>query len=1049
MDEIEFERITVEHGLSHSSVNSILQDREGFMWFGTDNGLNRFDGYDLVVFQTDPDGDSGLSHETVTSMVEDASGALWIGTRGGLDRLDVHTGRFSHHRHDEANPHSLTDDQVLVLYQDSTQQLWVGTSGGLDRLDQNAEGFVHYRADAGNPDSLPDDRILSVYEDSSGILWVGTWRGLARWNPDHDDFTRYQLVPQDASGLRQNAVHAIVEDSNGTLWIGTGGNGFYRFDRQTGRFRRHLVDPQDQRGFVQNRVLAIHQDDEGLVWLGTDGGGLYRFNEKGTLVVACQRDPQDSASLSSNYVNVIYEGRHGVLWIGTSGGGVNKLDRDKHQFALHQADPANPSSLSHNRVLALCEDEDGILWIGTDGGGLDRFDPTSRTFTHYTHDPRDPHSLSSNRVSAIHQGQDGNLWIGTWGGGVAELDPEKGRFTDYQADPSDPHALSSNVVHAIYQDREGVLWVGTDVSLDRFDPDTGQFIDYLGLELEVRAIRETIQGDIWFGTDDGLAVFDREYGRVIKYRTYADSRDDFRRNDLNAIHQDSRERLWIGTAGGLSQFDPRTEVFTHYGEEHGLAHHDVRGILEDDRGRLWISTAGGLSRFDPSSEVFRNYDVSDGLQGYEFTRAHCKSRDGVIFFGGINGFNVLDPASVKDNPYPPPVILTSLTQGGEALAARPLIGNVEGIRLTWPNNFFEFTYVALNYHQTDKNQYAYKLEGFDREWNAVGTRRFGRYTNLPGGTYNLRIKASNNDGTWNEPGTSVRVNVVPPFWSTGWFRGTVLLVLVAGAGVGYQFRVRGVEARSRELEKLAADRTAALSRANELLKQEISERKRAEKALAKRAAEAAVTAERSRLARELHDAVTQLLFSARLIAEALPDIWESDREEGVKLLVEIQRLSAGALAEMRTLLLELRPAALTETSLADLLHQLAEAATGRADLPISITTDGEPALPEAVHIAFYRIAQEALNNIIKHARADQASISLHATPCGDLADNRQQVTLCVSDDGCGFDPGRVAPDHMGLGIIRERAEKVGADLRIKSQLERGTEVTVRWSGPRP
>jgi ligand-binding sensor domain-containing protein/signal transduction histidine kinase len=1048
-DQAEFEHISVEHGLSHSSVNCILQDQQGFMWFGTDNGLNRYDGYDLLVFQTDPDGDRGLSHETVTSLVEDQTGGLWIGTRGGLDRLDLETGRFSHYRHDENNPHSLISDQILVLYQDSAHRLWVGTSGGLDRLDQDAQGFVHYRADADGPDHLPDNRVLSAYEDSSGILWIGTWGGLASWSPERNGFIHHQLAAPDATGLRHNAVHAIVEDSDGELWIGTGGNGFYRFNRQTGRFRRHLVDPEDVRGFAQNRVLAIHQDREGLLWLGTDGGGLYQFDRDGNPLTAYQKDPQDSASLSSNYVNAIYESQHGVLWVGTSGGGVNKLDRDKHAFTLYQADPADPSSLSHNRVLALSADEEGILWVGTDGGGLNRFDRPSGSFTHYTYDPDDLRSLSSNRVSAVHPGRDGKLWIGTWGGGIAELDPKKGRFTRYQADPLDAHTLNSNTVHAIHQDREGMLWVGTDAGLDRFDPTVGRFIGFLALDVEVRAIHESPQGDIWFGTDDGLGRFDREHGRVTKYRTASGYASTQSRNDVNAIHQDGMGMLWIGTQGGLSQFDPDTEVFTHYGEKDGLAHDAVRAILEDDQGHLWISTAGGLSRFDPSTGVFRNYDVSDGLQGYEFTRARCRSRDGMIFFGGINGFNALDPNSIRGNPHPPPVFLTALAKGGREVSNGSRIGSVEHVRLTWPDNALEFSFVALNYHQSEKNLYAYRLEGFDREWNAAGTRRFGRYTNLPGGTYNLSIKASNNDGIWNELGTSVKVTVVPPFWAAGWFRGSVLLLVIAGAWAAYRLRVRGIEARSLQLEKVVADRTAALSRANELLKQEIAERKRAEKALAQRAAEAAVAAERSRLARELHDAVTQLLFSARLIAEALPAIWESDREEGMKLLLEIQRLSGGALAEMRTLLLELRPAALTETSLVDLLHQLAEAATGRADLPISITTDKEPALPDEVHIALYRIAQEALNNIVKHARASQATISLVSASHGHAGGAQQQVTLSVRDDGCGFDPEHVPPDHLGLVIIRERAARVGADLRIESDVGRGTEVMVRWRGACP
>jgi len=1047
--QVAFEQISVEDGLSQSSVNAVLQDSRGFMWFGTDDGLNRYDGYNFVVYQADRDGDRGLSHETVTALIEDGSGGLWIGTPGGLDRLDLETARFTHYRHDEEDPHSLIDDEVLVLHQDRAGWLWAGTSGGLERFDPDTEQFVHYRANLRDPRSLPDNRVTSIYEDGSGTLWIGTWRGLSRWHPDENRFTRHRLAPEDRTELGHNAVQAIVDDRRGTLWIGTGGSGFYRFDRQTGAFSQLLVDPRDVAGLAHNDVTSIWEDRAGTLWLGTDGGGLYQLDGDGNQLIPYQNDPQDSGSLSSNYVNAIYESRRGILWIGTSGGGISKLDRDKRKFALYQADPSAPDSLSHNGVLALAEDAERILWVGTDGGGLDRFDPASGAFAHHTHDPGDPSTLSNNRVTAIHPGRDGHLWVGTWGGGIAKFDRRTGRFTHYQADPFDPHSLSSNMVYAVIQDHEGLVWVGTDAGLERFDPAVGRFSIYVGPGEGVRAIHEDPEHDLWFATDDGLGRFDRGRGRVTRYG--ADSRPytDLNRYEVNAIYGDRAGTLWIGTPHGLSRFDSGVEVFAHYGEEDGLADDAVQAILEDERGYLWISTAGGLSRFDPASGVFRNYDVSDGLHGYEFTQARCRTSDGTMYFGGINGLNAFAPKAVKDNPYPPPVVLTALTRGGRDVTGKRAVETLSDLRLTWPNNFFEFGFVALNYHQSEKNQYAYKLEGFDRDWNVVGTRRFGRYTNLPGGTYTLRMKASNNDGIWNEEGISLSVTVVPPFWATWWFRGGILLVLVVGAAAGYRLRVRGVEARSRELETLAANRTVALSRANERLRQEIAERERAEEALAQRAAEVAVAAERSRLARDLHDAVTQLLFSASLIAEALPEIWENNQDEGRGLLAEMRRLSRGALAEMRTLLLELRPGTLIETSLGDLLHQLAEAAAGRTDVSIAVRADGEVVLPDEVHVALYRIAQEALNNIIKHARASRATISICCVRSGDLGDDQQQVTLSVGDDGCGFDPGCVLPDHMGLGIIRERAERIGAELDIQSELGRGTEVRVIWRGERP
>jgi len=1044
LDRVEFEHVSVEDGLSQSSVNVILQDSRGFMWFGTNDGLNRYDGYEMVSHHTDPLETYGIGHETVTALVEDQSGHLWIGTRGGLDRLDLVSGGFEHFQHDEDDETSLADDVVLALEVDRQGALWIGTSSGLDRLGPDRDTLAHFRADGRDPQGLPDNHVTSIYEDRSGRLWVGTWRGVARWEPKQQRFRSYRLDQDQATEQGRQAVHAIVEDARGALWVGASQSGLFRLDAGAERFQQATLTQQAGSRSSDEHVTSLWVDTSGLLWVGTNGYGLHCIDPKGNRRGSFAKDPRASTSLSSNYVNDIFQSRHGVLWIGTAGGGVSKLDRDKRKFALHQADPADPATLGHNHVLALCEDSEEGIWVGTNGGGLDQLNPHEGTFTHFRRDAEDPHSLSNDVVSALHLGRDGDLWIGTWGGGIARFDREARRFIHFQADPFDPHSLSSNWVHALHEDRDGMIWIGTTAGLERLDRNVGRFVAVWRAGGDVTAIQEDANHNLWFATGSGVGKLDRGSGQVSRYAPAATSPTEAGRQRVHAIHQDRAGRIWLGTAGGLCQLDPVGSAFTCYTERDGLADDTVMAILEDGQGQLWVSTAGGLSRFEPTTGSFRNYDVSDGLQGYEFTHATCLARDGTMYAGGINGLNSFDPSAIVDNPHAPAVHITSLTQNGRSLNLERANGGFGALRLAWPNNGFEFSFVALNYHQPEKNFYAYQLHGFDSAWNHVGTQRFGRYTNLPGGTYHLQIKASNNDGVWNEEGISVPITVVPPFWATWWFRGAGLALAASAVLTTYRLRVRAMRNRSRELEALAEDRTAALSRANELLKQEIAERRRAEEALAQRAAEAAVAAERSRLARDLHDAVTQLLFSASLIAEALPAIWENDQEEGRELLAEMRRLSRGALAEMRTLLLELRPAALTETGLVDLLRQLAEAAAGRSDLSVTVEADGEPDLPRDVHIALYRIAQEALNNVIKHARAAHATIKLRVEAEEDGEAGQTAVHLSIVDDGCGFHPHRVLPDHMGLGIIRERAERVEAMLRVESQPNQGTEVRVYW-----
>jgi len=407
-----------------------------------------------------------------------------------------------------------------------------------------------------------------------------------------------------------------------------------------------------------------------------------------------------------------------------------------------------------------------------------------------------------------------------------------------------------------------------------------------------------------------------------------------------------------------------------------------------------------------------------------------------LYFGGIAGLTAFDPQSIKDNAYIPTVVLTSVSQGGEPLPLDRPVENTDEITLSWPKNFLEFEFAALSHQHPQDNQYAYILEGFEDEWNTIGTKRFGRYTNLPGGSYTLKIIGSNNDGLWNEQGTSIDVTIVPPFWETWWFSLILGAIIAGGILGGYRWRVMSVEARSRELEDLVRVRTAELSAANLRLVAEISEREKAEDRLAQRAAEAAVEEERNRLARDLHDAVTQTLFSASLIAEVLPRLWNRDKSEGQRRLTELRELTRGALAEMRTLLLELRPAALIEAELGDLLNQLAESITGRARVPVAVEQEGECDLPAEVKIALYRIAQEALNNVAKHAPSSRAEIHLRCQP--------DQMVLSIKDNGPGFDPDDLPPESMGLGIMKERAQAIGAELKIASQADQGTEVIVKW-----
>jgi signal transduction histidine kinase len=491
--------------------------------------------------------------------------------------------------------------------------------------------------------------------------------------------------------------------------------------------------------------------------------------------------------------------------------------------------------------------------------------------------------------------------------------------------------------------------------------------------------------------------------------------------------------LWVGTlGGGLDRFDRALETFTHFSVQDGLANDMVLDILESG-GYLWICTANGLSRYDPRTETFRNYDASDGLPINEFSTAFA-SETGELFVGGINGFMSFYPGLMQDNPFVPPIVLTSLQQNGVTVDTGTALEDLQAVSFRWPDNSFEFDFAVLNYSRPEKNQHAYKLEGFDSHWNYIGNRQFGRYTNLPGGTYTLRLKGSNNDGIWNETGTSIRITIVPPFWETGWFWGIVVVTLAGGVFGGYRFRVRGLERRSQALQQEVEARTTELQT-------EIAQRIQIEEALHRQEREQAVAEERNRLARELHDSVTQALYGVSLYAQAAEGhLALGDTGQAADHLAELQNTAQEALAEMRLLVHELRPPILEEQGLVAALQARLLAVEGRAGLKTAFTTDLEARLPLDVEEGLYRIALEALNNTLKHAQAQKILVHLHqpTPPAG-------AVTLEVVDDGVGFDPAR-AHERGGLGLqaMQERAAALGGHLTIWSKSGSGTRITVVW-----
>jgi signal transduction histidine kinase len=636
------------------------------------------------------------------------------------------------------------------------------------------------------------------------------------------------------------------------------------------------------------------------------------------------------------------------------------------------------------------------------GGGLNRMELATGEITHYLHDPRNPSSLVDDSVAVIIPDGENGLWLGTFGG-LSHYDAETDKFTNYVNNdvdnPANFASLSENKIVSLYLDRiENVLWIGT-----------------------------------WGGGLNRLNLNNPLYilPQFASFRTYRYNSSDpasLSEDSVWAIDKTADGYLWLGTQSGLNRFDPQTQAFKRYTEKQGLPNDSVFGILKDNWGFLWLTTNNGLAKFDPDTEQITSHDVTDGLQSNVFnSNAYFRSRDGTMYIGGINGFNTFKPEGIQPNPIPPQVAITSFEVFNEPMALDMSGGTP--IQLSYQQDFITFEFTALDFSAPQKNRYAYMLEGFDKNWVQIENRRFATYTNLPGGEYVFRVRASNSDGVWSEDGISIPIVVIPPIWETGWFQGLGIAVFALLTVLGFRWRLSTVHAQKADLEKQVAIRTSELMH-------QIDQRQKAEQALAEKAVQEAVAIDRTRLARDLHDAVTQTLFSASMIAEVLPDIWGTSQAEGRRRLDELRQLTRGALAEMRTLLVELRPSGLTEIPLPDLLRQLCESLIGRARLPIQLHVEGAGKLPPDLQICFYRITQEALNNIVKHARATQALVTLRLN---------ETITLSIVDNGSGFDPASVSPDHLGLKIMRERVESIGADFSIYSEPGEGTQIFISWT----
>ena len=823
-ENIRFSHLSIEEGLSQNSALSIVQDDIGFMWFGTKGGINKYDGYNFTVYKADIFDSNSVSQNQIESICKDHSGIFWFGTENGLNRLDHVRNTFTRYLHDPHEPNSISHNRIKSICEDANKELWIGTSNGLNRLNKERNQFVRYFKDSSNQNSISGNDVRVVYRDKSGAIWIGTYGdGLNQFDRKKGQFIHYTHDIEAPNSLSDNFVLAIYEDKNGILWIGTEKGGLNRFDKKREQFKSYKTIPDNPNSLNDNHITVIYEDLSGRLWIGTNSGGVSIFDREKEKFFSCQNNPDNLSSLSGNQISSIFEDNTGNIWIGTTGYGINIYNQEAEKFIHYHHEHQNSNSLNDNMTWGIYEDKSGILWIGTNAGGLNKFDREKNIFTHYVHDNKNPHSLSSNLLDVIYEDRSGVLWVGT-NDGLNKFIRETELFTHYKFDPDDPYSISNNKIRSVYEDRFGTLWIGTrGGGLNKFDRKTERFKHFkhnpddstsISSNL-VYCLYEDRSNNFWVGTNGGgLNKFDLETEQFFHYMMDPENKNSLSDNYVTAIHEDSFGNLWIGTyGGGLNKFDREKEIFTYYTEKDGLSNNEVYTILEDNKGNLWLSTNRGLSKFDPETETFKIYYVEDGLQSNEFNIfSACKSESGEMFFGGINGFNAFFPDSIIDNPFPPSIVITDFKLSNKPVLPGKMpdgrtileksITETEEITLSHRDKVISFEFAALHYVSPEKNQYAYIMEGLEKEWNHVGNRRFVTYSGLSPGKYIFKVKGSNNDGVWNEEGKSIKITIIPPFWRTWWFYTlcVIFIILLIVAIILYQ--VNRLEEKKKEEERL-------------------------------------------------------------------------------------------------------------------------------------------------------------------------------------------------------------------------------------------------------
>ncbi|MEE9450890.1 MAG: two-component regulator propeller domain-containing protein [Ignavibacteriaceae bacterium] len=1042
-DDYIFKQLTESDGLSQSTIFAMIQDNRGFLWFGTIEGLNRYDGYEFKVYTNDPTDSTSISDNLISSIFEDSENYIWVGTVNGyLNRFDRKTETFKrYYIHDYFETFKKPGEEyyeyplafsrnhynsVTSITEDADSNLWIGTWGnGLIRFDKKNEMAIHYYNLPDEPRSLSSNRIMDILADKERNIWVATFGGglnKVMFSNDSDgigslfpknkiSFNTYRNEKNRNFSISDNKLISLFEDKNETIWIGTYHGGLNKLDRENkslpqseAKFLRYITREGTNNSLCNNTVMDIVQDLEGYLWIGTFGDGIDRLEIEPETFQHFYYDPDNLNSIPDNEILSLLVDKSGILWVGAHlGEGVTKVQKNTAKFNYLKNEPSNSQGLNDDVVWSIYKDNRNNLWVGTYRGGLNLINQRNKRLTAYQFDINDPNSISNNHIRVIEEDNINNLWIGTYNGGLNRFNPRTGRFERFLHDPENTNSLSANQVQDIFIESDRIIWVATfGGGLNKLSFETNssdevpKFTIYENnpsdpttiTDNRVYTLYKDTKGNFWIGTyGGGLNEFDQSSETFISFQHNPDDPNSISDNKVMTILEDSQGTLWIGTSGGgLNKFDPPTKKFTRYSTREGLTSAVVYGILEDNSNHLWISTDDGIFEFDPASERFTHFGLEDGLLSLEFSGgAYFKDKNGMMYFGGINGINYFYPDSIVINSYIPTVVISSIKIFNEELK-----GEQDEIILSHDQNFISFEFSSLDYSNPKQNKYSFILEGLQKEWHlADASFRMANYTNLPAGEYIFYVKGTNSDGIWNETGTRIKLIITPPYWQTWWF--IMFVIITLGFLIYY---------------------ISTVSIKNQLAIEQL----------------------KTKIASDLHDNVGAGLTEISILSEVATQKMDDNAEKNSKEIKSISNISRELVDNMSDIVWVVNP---QRDSLYDLIIKLKDSyneflnTVGISFQVKNIDKTDDVHLPMDYKQNLLMMFKEAINNAIKHSNCKK--ITLDANVRNDV------IELILTDDGIGID------DHTnksgnGITNMENRAKKLGGRMKLRSEREEGTKV---------